>query len=180
MSSLKKLKPPLKHKAILLFMIFCLITNLSAYTKDNDQQLIIKSKQFKLNYKDGYAFYSGDVKLNQGSRELLSDKLYIYFDKKNSALKNNQVNNKIKEIKAVGNPVSYTESLDSINDRVMATANTIKLDPVTSILTLDGNANIKYSGKRLTSDLLHYNIKNEVAYAPKVENKRTKLILGKK
>ena len=54
----------------------------------------------------------------------------------------------------------------------------MKFTPSTNLVTLQDNASIIQNGKKLTSTLLHYNIKTEIAYSPKQKNQRNKLIIG--
>jgi lipopolysaccharide transport protein LptA len=172
---------------------------LYSLTVDNQQLLRITSSSFEMDYQQGYALYNGQVTLNQGTRSLTSDQLYVYFDSKtkdtpdtpaetiqphfqNIQSNDNNIKetNKIKEIKALGinTPVTYSEQLQKQEGKLSAKASIMKFSPKESLLTLEKQALIEQNGRRLTSELLHYNTKTEVAYTPKLKNQRTKVILG--
>ena len=164
-------------------MVFSLAT-------DNEEPLIINAATFEVDYTSGYARYSGNVNLQQGSRTLNSDQLYVYFEQKSESKKikskinpnniSNSSHNQIKQIKAIGidKLVHYSEKLQNDASMMQAEAKIITLVPEQNLLTLEQKALITQNNKQLTSELLHYNFKTEVAYSPKVKNKRTKLILG--
>lgn len=152
---------------------------------NNKNYIEITSDNLHINYKQGYLVYKNNVKLNQENKHLLSDNIYIHF--KN----NSKNNNKITEIIAVNNfnrnnnqkPVEYIEQ-DIKNNQTKyskytkATANKIKFDPNINKITLEGNAIIEQDNKILTSELLFYDIKKELAYMPKTNNTRTKIIVS--
>lgn len=169
------------------FFSFAISYHSFAMLSDNQEPLEINSDKFELDYTNGYAVYNGNVKLRQGTRNLVADKIFIYFDKKPKQPSENKTkqniddqNSQIQEIVAIGGPVEYTETLKNENGLMYAHANIMRIRPDENLVTLQDNAQIKQNGRRLTSNLLHYNIKSEVAYAPKISNKRNKLILGKK
>jgi lipopolysaccharide transport protein LptA len=180
----------MKYK-ILVYLLLIFTMNISyGLESDNQKPLIIRAQSFEMDYINGYAVYNGEVTLNQGTRNLESDQLYIYFSKDSNKLKktvpkDSELNNfeqaKITAIKAVSNNklVNYSEQLQNkVSNLMYAKAKIIQLEPQNNLLTLEKNASIEQNGRRLTSELLHYNIKNEVAYTPKVKNKRTKFTLG--
>lgn len=184
----KVLNSVTRHKKNLLLSLVIVFGSilspcyLAALPSDNNEKIVIKSQKFEIDYKQGYAVYYGDVHLKQGTRDLQSDKLYIYFENVNHTASN------IKTIKAVANDgqrrAVYSEDLEKSLDHkgnrgiLSASAKVIELIPSKNLLSLKEDAVIEQNGRRLTSELLHYNFKTEVAYTPKLENKRTKVILG--
>lgn len=174
----------IKTKLLLVSIIFILsnlVINASyALESDNTKPIDIKADKFEIDYSKGEAFYSGHVNLIQGTRTLESDRIYIYFYNN----KNNKDNNTIKQIKAISSInssqkfVTYSENLKNNNKKIYASAKIITYTPDKDLLTLEQQAIIKQDGRKLTSELLHYNTKTEVASMPKVENKRSKIILG--
>ncbi len=176
---------------ICLILLGLIITccNLTTYgsnaVKNNDAPLVITADSFTLDYANGYAVYTDHVAVNQSNRQLKSDNLFIYFDKKadnSSTQKDNKFKSIIATTKDLNNPVVFLER--NINDSnsisLVATAGIIKYEPGvnTNKLTLEKNAIIQQNNKKLISELLYYDLKNEIAYMPKVKNQRSKIILG--
>lgn len=184
-----------------LLLLIILIINLSySYGLDKTQNpIVINSGNFTIDYTNGYALYSKNVVLNQDDKNLQSDDLYIYFetDSKNKKINSTQPNTSIKTIVATSknqiNPVVYTQKVNSKNNFkskvknnsknsgqniMLAKAEIIKFNTVDNKIILEKNATIEQNNKTLTSELIHYDLKNEIAYMPKVNNQRSKIVLG--
>ncbi len=163
---------------IIIVKLLYLIQVSYALPSDNLENITIKSDTFEIDYINGHAVYKGNVRFRQGTRELNANSLYVYFDSSSTDSKSLSNNLSIKEITAIGEPTTYQEKLKAKQDIIQAQANIIKFTPKIDLVTLQDNAVIKQNGKILNSDLLHYNIKTEIAFSPKQENKRNKLIIG--
>ncbi|MBP9721664.1 MAG: lipopolysaccharide transport periplasmic protein LptA [Gammaproteobacteria bacterium] len=165
-----KIKTPLKF----YLLILVLITNYSySITKNNTEPVVITADYFTIDYINGYALYSKKVHLTQATRSLSSDNIIVYFNKSNK-------NDSVKLITASNNtkrPVTYTEK-SSKNQPIVAMADIIKFDPVANKLIFEKNAHIEQNNRTLSSQLIYYDLEKETAYMPKINQQRTKLILG--
>ena len=184
-------KNQINSLSIALFSIVLFLSNYTTYgsvkNNNNNEPIVITADSFTLDYNSGYAVYTDHVAVNQANRELKSDNLFIYFDKKTSE-QQPQKTSKLKSLVATmhdinkNKPVVYLEKnlQDSNLISLFASAGTIKYEPGlnTNKLTLEKNAIIQQNNKKLMSELLYYDLKNEVAYMPKIKNQRSKIILG--
>jgi lipopolysaccharide export system protein LptA len=60
---------------------------------------------------------------------------------------------------------------------MVAKADTMKFEAINNKIILEKNAIIEQNNRILTSELLYYDLKQEIAYMPKVNNQRSKIIL---
>lgn len=163
------------YNVIIIYILqyFCSMQISYALPSDNLENIIITSDKFEINYLSGHAVYKGNVELKQGSRKLNAHSLYVYFESNNQNTTKSTVdkaenlshNLSIKEIEAIGEPATYQEQLKTKQNIIQAQALIMKFTPRINLVTLQDNAIIKQDGKILTSDLLHYNIKTEIAYS---------------
>lgn len=176
-------------RLITLVTVLITINTASNYAAvTTEDPITINSEGFTIDYANGYAVYSKNVVLNQSDKTLTSDNLYIYFEKNNKINKNTKNNSSIKTIIATSadhnQPVVYKQNVtnkktknNSDKNFMVAKADTMKFEAINNKIILEKNAIIEQNNRILTSELLYYDLKQEIAYMPKVNNQRSKIIL---
>ena len=154
---------------ILSTINMCLWAN--QHQADNNEPIVITADSFTLDYANGYAVYTNNVAVNRANKQLTSDNLFIYFNNAGTE------SAKFKSIVATSNKNHIVRFTDN---NLLATSGIIKYEPSAdgNKITLEKNAIIEQNNKKLISELLYYDLKKEVAYMPKINNQRSKIILG--
>ncbi len=70
---------PLRRPETLLALLCLLPLNTYALPTDKDQPFEINSESAELREKEGYALYSGDVRMTQGTLEIDADRVELFF-----------------------------------------------------------------------------------------------------
>ena len=134
-------------KALYFAYLLCLAPNCAIAVDDAEQPVHIKSDKVNFDHNSGIALYSGNVKVNQGSRRLQSDNLTIKRDK----------NNKINVIIATGKPATFKSQEDPKKPVSFGKANTIKYYPQAEKVDLLDEAELTQNGDTIQGPILNYN-----------------------
>jgi lipopolysaccharide export system protein LptA len=151
MSSIKTL-----FRSALLVSISLLSVTASALPSDQAQPIHIKSDSAHSNQKQGLTTYSGSVQMDQGSLQILADKVTI-----------KSLDNKVSEIVAVGKPAQYQQQPSPESEIVTATGERIVYLVDKETLTLSENASLNQNGTIMTGKHIDYDIKQSVVRAAK-------------
>lgn len=138
-----------------------------ATTPDDQEPIIIESKMGEYDNKKGAAKYSGNVRVLQGSRELLADTLLVYRNE----------NGKINKLVAIGEPAKYSGQTAPNKPKLHAKAATIEYLAEQDLLNLIDNAEVSQDGDIYQSARIEYNIKNDTVTSPPSQDGRVKIIL---
>jgi len=128
----------------------------SALPTDRAQPIHIKSDSAHSNQKQGLTTYSGSVQMDQGSLQILADKVII-----------KSLDNKVSKIVAVGKPAQYQQQPSPESEIVTATGERIVYLVDKETLTLSENASLNQNGTIMTGKHIDYDIKQSVVRAAK-------------
>ena len=116
-------------------------------TADNEQPIHVEADSLEVRENDNISIYTGDVKLTQGSLEIRSDRLTLYFD-----------DNKILTLmKMAGSPATLKQLNDS-DVVITGQAMTIEYRESESTLLLFDKAKLTQGEDLIESNKIHFNI----------------------
>ena len=114
---------------------------------DNEQPIHVEADSLEVRENDNISIYTGDVKLTQGSLEIRSDRLTLYFD-----------DNKILTLmKMAGSPATLKQLNDS-DVVITGQAMTIEYRESESTLLLFDKAKLTQGEDVIESNKIHFNI----------------------
>ena len=119
---------------------------------------------------NGLITYTGNVVVNQGKRQLESDKLIIERDKEGEIVK----------ITAFGKPVHFVGPVSEGPEPVHAYGDMIEFDPVNQMLYLKGDAKIVRDKDVYQAPEIQYDLKNEIASSLPSKQGRTQIVIDAK
>ena len=126
-----------------------LIGMTSVYAKEGDlqQELKVAAVSQKADIKNNQVIFFGPVNVTQGTININADQLRAFSEESGGQ----------KTMVATGNPATFSQELD--DGRIgTASANEIRYELASSILTLKGNAKLDQAGSQVTGNLISYNI----------------------
>ncbi len=147
----KLMKTDFIRKSILgmSLMGLSLVTVTGVHAKEGDlqQELKVAAVSQKADIKNNQVIFFGPVNVTQGTININADQLRAFSEESGGK----------KTMIATGNPATFSQELD--DGRIgTASANEIKYELSTSILTLKGNAKLDQAGSQVTGNLISYNI----------------------
>lgn len=138
-----------------------------ALESDSKQKIQIESDHAELNRDKKISVFHGNVKINQGTTQLLSDELTIYFDDKE----------KIKNVIAKGDLAHYQTLPEAGKPIFHASAKIIRYNLQTEEVELEGDALAQQGEHRLTGPHIFYNRKSQVLLSAKQAQGRTTIVI---
>lgn len=151
MNSIKTL---LCHIALISVSLLSIAAN--ALPSDRTQPIHIKSDQAHSDQNRGLTTYSGSVQMDQGSLQILADKVII-----------SSLDNQVAKIIAIGKPAQYQQQPSPESEMVTATGERIVYLVKQETLTLIDNASLNQNGTVMTGKHIDYDIKKSVVKASK-------------
>jgi len=151
MNSIKTL---LCSVALISVSLWSIATN--ALPSDRTQPIHIQSDSAHSNQNQGLTTYSGSVQMDQGTLQILADKVII-----------RSLDNKVSKIVAIGKPAQYQQQPTSESQLVTATGERIVYLVEQETLTLIDNASLNQNGTIMTGQHINYDIKQSVVKAAK-------------
>jgi lipopolysaccharide export system protein LptA len=139
----------------LVFCTFCLLGLMaigSAYAKeaDRDKPINLEADRVTLDDLKKVGVYQGNVILSQGTMLLRADRVEV-----------SQGDNGIKTVVATGNPVSFREKRDGVDEYVEAYAQRVEFDNAKHLLILSGSAILRKGEDEIRGDQITYNTETE-------------------
>lgn len=136
-------------KRISVTMLLCCVAapaGVWALATDQDQPIAIEADSLSIDDKQGVSTYRGNVRVTQGSIEVLADTVTV-----------KSPGRELKEVICVGAPASFRQQLDGEDGEVRAAAQTIVIYPPEDRVVLTGNAHLwrgknEFSGNRIEYD----------------------------
>jgi lipopolysaccharide export system protein LptA len=143
-----------------------------ALPSDEDKPLQITADSSFINYKTGVYTYEGNVKITQGTTQLLADKVVTKNDN----------HHKMKEAIAYGTKrlAEYSTVPKEGDEPMRAQARVIRFFPPTSMVTLESNVIVTQGENNFNGPLIFYNIKDQVVTAPATKNGRATILIEPK
>ena len=151
--------------------IFALYSSGShALKSDADQPVVIDSNAATYDDNKAISTYTGNVVATQGSLEVKSDKLVVYFK-----------NGDIDKLVATGNPARFKQMPDH-GGEITGKALTGEYYPGQSLLILIKEAVVRQDGNTYASELIRYDSENAIVKAGEQasDSKRVRVILKPK
>ena len=139
----------MKQSKIFIISLLSLVSISSVYAKEGDlqQELKVEAVRQKADIKNNQVIFFGPVSVTQGTININADELRAFGTESGSK----------KTMVATGSPATFSQELD--DGRIgTASANEIRYELATSILTLKGNAKLDQAGSQVTGNLISYNI----------------------
>lgn len=156
-----------KNLKFIVILLISMMHPAFAATPDDQEPIVIESKMGEYDNKKGAAKYSGNVRVLQGSRELLADTLLVYRNE----------NGRISKLIAIGEPAKYSGQTDPNRPKLYAKAATIEYLAEEELLNLIDNAEVSQDGDIYQAARIEYNIKNDTVTSPPSQDGRVKIIL---
>ena len=145
-----------------------------ALTSDSKQPLHLEADSAKINNDTGVSVYTGNVKVSQGSMQLLGHIVTIYFKK-----------NKIVKVVSVGDRkhrAFYTEEQEQDKGHIKAWGDTIIYNVGSGTIDLQHHAKVTRPGEMFTGDFIVYNKQAQTVNARSSEGnkQRVQIVLQSK
>jgi lipopolysaccharide export system protein LptA len=141
---------------IIIVMFLLLATPLSALAleTDRDQPVEIESDSAEFDELGGLTTYRGNVRLLQGSIELLADEIQL-----------RTVSDQIVELVALGNPAQYEQLSEPNVEKLIARSNRIRYLLEDNLIELSGNASLSQQGTTLSGGTILYDVRKHILRA---------------
>jgi lipopolysaccharide export system protein LptA len=164
-------------KIVKLISLLSLLVSIQAFStfayskvRDNQQPIHVEADSLEVRDNDNISIYTGNVKLTQGSLEVHSDRLTLYFE-----------DNKILILmKMAGSPATFRQLTDS-NLEIIGEALKIEYRESESTLLLLGNAKLTQGSDIIESNKINLNIDSNSIEAGSVEpDNRVRMLIQPK
>ena len=136
-------------KLLFLFALF-IPTSLLALSTDRSQPIEVEADSLEIKDSENISIYSGNVRLNQGSLALQSDRLVIYFNDQNE----------LELMELTGSPATFRQ-LNDQQQEMIGQADRLEFREAESTLILLGNARFTLRGDTIESNRISVNTDNE-------------------
>jgi len=144
-----------------------------AIQSDSYAPIEVQADEAKLSELTQTATYSGNVKLKQGTLEIMCETLTIFNSPEG-----------VERIEAVGEPATYTQLIEETKPTLDASANKITYLPASKRIRLEGLAKILQGGNTFEGQRIEYDLQSQVLVASsdtdenkKTESQRVKMTL---
>lgn len=156
----------------LVCIVMCMPLMSYALPDDSQKTLHIVANSTEFNYKTGVDVYEGDVKIDQGTTQVIADKVVT------------QKNEHHKIVSAIAyglkNKAQYL-TIPKNDDLVLkATAYVIKYYPITSIIILENDVVVTQGENSFHGPHIIYNTKEQTVSAPASKNGRATIVIEPK
>ena len=158
---------PLNRFIFLISLLLPLQTY--ALASDNDKPMAIIADSTLINYKTGVYTYEGHVKINQGTTQLLADRVITKSD----------IHHKMQEAVAYGlTTLAEYSTVPKEGDQPMqAQAKIIRFYPPKSLIELENTVLVKQGENSFQGPFITYNIKDQIVTAPQSKNGHATIII---
>ena len=123
-------------------------------SSDRDQPMYIEADRADINDKKGISIYTGNVKVTQGTFELLADKLTVYIEK-----------DQLQKAIAIGQPAHYRQRPDGKDEDIEAQALRMEYYASPERIILLERAQASQAGDVFRSEKIVYDIEKNVVNA---------------
>lgn len=145
----------ISYRASALLLGLNVLANIAyALPEDRTKAVNIEADRARLSQTEGQTVYTGNVKLNQGSLEILADEVVITM-----------IDGVLGDLVASGQQASFRQLISLDKPPVIAHANSIYYDIETESLKLEGDANIVHGDGRFEGNRIEYLMSDEKVMA---------------
>lgn len=148
------MKHPNNCKNLLIAAMLLSAYQAVALESDRDQPVEIESDSAAFDETSGLTSYRGNVRLVQGSIELLADLIELYSE-----------NEQIVELVATGNPAYYEQLPEEGAEKLIARGNTIRYQLNDDLILLEGSASLSQQGTTLSGGSILYDVRQHILRA---------------
>jgi lipopolysaccharide export system protein LptA len=139
------------HKLFLSCLLACLLVNPARAEKaDRSKPINLEADSVTLDDLHKTGVYEGNVILIQGTLMMRADKVNVTQD-----------DNGLKTVLATGNPVSFRQKRDGVDEYVEAYAPRVEFDNVKGLLELSGGARLRKGEDEIRGNVITYNTQTE-------------------
>lgn len=139
------------HRFFLSCLLGCLLANpAGAEQADRSKPINLEADSVTLDDLHKTGTYQGNVILIQGTLMMHADKVDVSQDA-----------NGLKAVTATGNPVSFRQKRDGVDEYVEAYAPRVEFDNLKGFLELSGGARLRKGGDEIRGDVITYNTRTE-------------------
>ncbi len=152
------MKPDYVNNRALLLLLALLAPGVAgALSTDRDQALYIEADQAKLNERHGVSSYEGNVKITQGSMQLMAARMTVHSRDRT-----------LHSIVTEGMPTRYRQRPEGSEQDVTAEARRIEYSAELNRVILTGKARIQQDGNTFSSERIVYDIDKNLVSAGKL------------
>ncbi len=128
-----------------------LVSHAWAETADRSKPINLEADSVTLDDLHKTGTYQGNVILIQGTLMMRADRVDVSQDE-----------NGLKAVTATGNPVSFRQKRDGVDEYVEAYAPRVKFDNLKGLLELSGGARLRKGADEIRGDVITYNTHTEL------------------
>jgi lipopolysaccharide export system protein LptA len=137
--------------ALALMLSFMIVApGALAEKADRQKPINLEADKVTLDDQKGFSTYEGNVQLTQGTMMLRAERVVVEHGEKG-----------LTAATATGNPVSFREKRDGVEEYVEAYASRVEYDALAKTLKLIGNAHVKQGGDEVRGNVITYDMATE-------------------
>ncbi len=140
----------MKITKLLTLVFLVLPSTLLALSTDRNQPIEVEADSLEVRDTENMSIYSGNVRLNQGSMALRSERLVIYFNDQNE----------LTLMELTGSPATFRQ-LNNEQQEMIGQADRLEYRELESTLILLGNARLSHKGDTIESNRISINTDTE-------------------
>ncbi len=140
----------MKITKLLTLVFLVLPSTLLALSTDRNQPIEVEADSLEVRDTENMSIYSGNVRLNQGSMALRSERLVIYFNDQNE----------LTLMELTGSPATFRQ-LNNQQQEMIGQADRLEYRELESTLILLGNARLSHKGDTIESNRISINTDTE-------------------
>jgi len=150
---------------VLLLLLFP--GQLRALASDGDQPIEVEADSLEIRESEHISIYQGNVKLVQGSLQIISERLVIRFNE----------DNELQVIEMTGAPARFRQ-LDDDQMEMLGEAAQIDYTESQSLLELRGSARFSHAGDIIESEMIRVNTEsNNIQAGSSESDERVKMLI---
>jgi len=119
---------------------------------DREKEIVINADRFTADDANRVSVFEGDVVITQGTMRMTANKVTVREDPQRH-----------KFYVAVGNPVTFREKRDNVDEYVEGYAQRAEFDDLNNLLHLYDKARVKSNQNEITGDFISYDMRKELA-----------------
>ena len=140
----------MKITSLLTLVFLVLPSPLLALSTDRNQPIEVEADSLEVRDAENISIYSGNVRLNQGSLVLRSERLVIHFNDQNELIL----------MELTGSPATFRQ-LNNEQQEMTGQADRLEYREAESTLFLLGNARLSHRGDTIESNTIRINTDDE-------------------
>ena len=146
----------MKLLSLSALLLINVLTHFNAYALNDDikQEAQISANNQSIDLANNVAIYKGNVKITQGSIEIIAEFLKVY----NHGRRGDEV------MVFSGEPAQFSQTMDD-KSRISAKAKNIRFERATNLMKLSNDVSVSWGDNVVTGDSIHYDINKRILNA---------------